>query len=205
MKIMKKIQEDSIRHKTLKLAIFNFVVAWKEVEVKTLKNGWKDLLDDEDADLDLEELEVTDQGRTIQNIGGEVTEKDAVSWLKEDEGDPGYHIMTGSEIADEAITWEGEDGRENNEEEETACPKIKLSVIRLYLHDLITVIDKSSDNKSLLSYTHFCHFRELIIKTNVGLQKFKKNLIVFSKQDQLSAAVSDINVTPQQKCGYVIT
>lgn len=63
MKIMKKIQEDSIRHKTLKLAklaIFNFVVAWKEVEVKTLKNGWKDLLDDEDADLDLEELEVTD-------------------------------------------------------------------------------------------------------------------------------------------------
>lgn len=127
----------NLKSYSLKLAIFNFAVAWKEVEVQTLKNGWKNLLDDEDADLDLEELEVTDYGRAIQNIGGGVAEEDIVQWL-EDEGDPGYHIMTGSEIADEAMILEDGNGSEDNEEEETTCPQIKLSVIRLHLHDLIS-------------------------------------------------------------------
>lgn len=150
------------------------------MEVQTLKNGWKNLLDDEDADLDLEELEVTDYGRAIQNIGGGVAEEDIVQWL-EDEGYPGYHIMTGSEIADEAMILEDGNGSEDNEEEETPCPQVKLSVIRLHLHDLITVMDHSSDNKTQLSYTHFGYFRKLIIKTNIRLQKFKQNLMVFPK------------------------
>lgn len=143
------------------------------MKVQTLKNGWKDLLDNEDADLDSEGLKVTDYCRTVQNMGGEeVAEEVILQWL-EHEGDPKYHITTESEIADEVTSLENEDKTEDNEEEETM--RKKLSVIRSHLY-LITFIDNSSDNKIQLYYTYFCNINELIIKNNNSrLQKFKQN------------------------------
>lgn len=69
--------------------------------------------------------------------------------------------MTKRDIANELMILENEDGREDDEEEETTHLKIKLSVIRSQLDDLIT--DNSSDNKISLYSTHLHHFKELII------------------------------------------
>lgn len=192
----------NLKSYSLKSAIFNFAAAWKEVKMQTLENGWKNLLDDEDAELDLEGLEVTDYCRTIQNIGvEEAAEEDVLQWLEEDEGDPGYHIMTESEIADEVMTLEDEDGSGDNEEEETAVPKTKLSVIRSHLDDIITFMDNSSDIEIQLYYTHFRNFRELIIKKQ-QTSKVQSKLDGFFKagSPKTSASTSNINVTPQREC-----
>lgn len=91
------------------------------MKAQTLKNGWKDLLDNDDTDLDSEGLEVTDYCWTTQNMGGkEVAEEDILQWL-EDEGDSKYHIKTESEIADEVMSLENEDKSEDNDEVETEC------------------------------------------------------------------------------------
>lgn len=85
------------------------------MKMQTLGNDWKNLLDDKDADLDLEQLEVTDYRRTIENVGGEVAaEEDALQQL-EDEDDPGQH-MTESERAAEFMTLKKEEESEDNEE-----------------------------------------------------------------------------------------
>lgn len=81
---------------------------------------WKNLLDDEDADLDSAGLELSDHCGTVQNIGGEEgAEEDVLRWLEEGEGDPGHHIPTEGEMADEVMTLGDEGGSEGNEEEET--------------------------------------------------------------------------------------
>lgn len=181
----------------LKSTIFNFAAAWKEVKEQTLKNGWKNLFDGQDADIDLEGLEVSDFCRTIHNnIGGEVAEEDILEWLEVDEGDPGYNIMTESEIADEVMNQKNEDGSEDSEEEETTLRKIKLSVVRSHLDDLITFIDYSSDNEIQLYYTHFRNFRELIIKKQ-RTSKVQTKLDSFFKVGlpKVSAPISNSNVT----------
>lgn len=128
---------------------------------QTLKNSWKNLFDGQDADIDLEELEVHDFCRTIYNNVGE--EVDVLQWQKVDEGDPGYNIMTKSEIADEVMNLKNED-RSEDSEEETKLPKMKLSVVRSHFDDLITFIDDSSYNEVQLYYTHFPNFEDFIIK-----------------------------------------
>ena len=61
----------------MKSTIFNFVAAWKEVKVQTIENGWSNLFDDQEKDVDLEGLEAPDFCTAIQNnIGEEIAEED---------------------------------------------------------------------------------------------------------------------------------
>ncbi|XP_022913914.2 tigger transposable element-derived protein 7-like [Onthophagus taurus] len=155
---------ENLKNYNLKSTIFNFAAAWKEVKVETIKNGWANLFDDRDTDIDLEGLEAPDFCTAVlNNIGEEVAEEDMLHWLEIDEGDPGYRIMTENETANEEKIVDNELESEDSEKDETS-PKVKLSTIRSHLDDIITFIDDSSDKEMQPFYAHFRNFRELIIK-----------------------------------------
>ena len=129
---------------------------------KTLESGWKNLFDDQHAEINLEGIEVSDFSRIIENNVGRVAEEDVFEWLEADEGDPGYHIMTESEIADEVLIKESENESEDSEEE-SIPPKMKLSTVRSHLDDVISFIDDSADSE-MQYITRTFAILELIIK-----------------------------------------
>lgn len=51
-----------------------------------------------------------------------------------------------SEIADEVMTWEDEDGSEDKRKKKQYVPNIKLSVLGSHLHNLI-IFDNLLDNE----------------------------------------------------------
>lgn len=51
-----------------------------------------------------------------------------------------------------------------NEEEKSILPKIKLSSVRSHFDGVISFIDDSADSEMQLYYTYFCNFGELTIK-----------------------------------------
>lgn len=56
--------------------------------------------------------------------------------------------------------------------------KIRVSVVKSQIANLIIFVDYSSDNGVELYYIHFRNFIELLIK-NSKLQKWKQNLLPF--------------------------
>jgi hypothetical protein len=111
---------------------------------QTFENGWgKPLLNNMDADVQLEGCEASDFHSTIWNAGEKVVTEDAIlPWLVEDEGEPGYQVMTERGIADEIMARDKTDEESGGDEEEgpSIC-KIKLSELRSHPDDLITSID----------------------------------------------------------------
>ena len=122
----KKTKEIS-RNITSIRAIFHIASSWKVVKTTTLANGWKDLLyDAEDVEYDFEGFETNKFHRELRKAGEEVSLEDVREWLEETEGDPGHHVMTEEEIAedvlkDDTIEKEEEDG---GKESDVRIPKI---------------------------------------------------------------------------------
>nr|XP_033795171.1 jerky protein homolog-like [Geotrypetes seraphini] len=102
-----------------KLAIYHFAAAWKAVKCETIVNGWNKLLNDIESELQFHGFEVEDFYTMMKNAGeNNTTEEALLEWLEEDEGDPGYQIMSESEIAQEVMNQKLTDD-ENDEEEPT--------------------------------------------------------------------------------------
>ena len=53
----------------IKSAIYNFASAWKDVKMTTLSNSWKELILDEDPDLDFAGFELNDFHQTLLHAG----------------------------------------------------------------------------------------------------------------------------------------
>jgi hypothetical protein len=68
----------NLRNYTLKSEIFNIAAASKAVKSQTLKNGWKQLSNNMDADLQFEGCEVSDFHRTIWNADRTEVTEDAI-------------------------------------------------------------------------------------------------------------------------------
>lgn len=81
-------------------------------------------------------------------------------------------------------------------------PQTKLSVLGSHLHDLITLIVNSSDNKMQLHYTHFWNFRELVNYKKQQTSKVQTKHDRFFKAGlpKASASASNSNVSPQWEC-----
>ena len=56
----------NIRKQNLNSAIYNFAVSWKDVMIMTLSNPWKNLLFNEDFELDFEGFEPQDFNHTVK-------------------------------------------------------------------------------------------------------------------------------------------
>ena len=88
----------------------------KAVKTTTLANAWKNLLyAAQDVAYDIEGLEPKDFHHVLARAGEEVSLDDIREWLEETEDDPGHHVMTDEEIAEnvlkgDTIEEEEEDG-----------------------------------------------------------------------------------------------
>lgn len=166
----------NLKNYSIKSAIFNFAAAWNEVKASTLENGWNNLFRSESPDNVLtENLDVVDFQNTLISAGEDnVSENDIINWLEEDEGDPGYQILSETEIAEEVMQNNNETDKEDEEEAEYDMPvvsKTKLSDLRSYLDEVITYIDSSNDPQIQPYYSHFRSFREIIINKQYSNRK----------------------------------
>ncbi|KAG7176901.1 Tigger transposable element-derived protein 7-like 54 [Homarus americanus] len=152
----------------LKSAIFNFAASWKDVKISTLANCWKKLLLDTEPELEFGGFEVTDFHQML-HLGGEnnIITEDVETWLEENEGDPGYQMLSSEEIADAVCTVDKENDDVENSDREESCVKmsnVKLSVVQESVNNILTYIDNTSSPQMHQYYEHFWTFRELIIR-----------------------------------------
>ena len=114
-------EEDTRRQRTLanlkaynlKSAIFNIFSAWKDITQSTLMNAWNPLLKGmEDVTGDFTGFEVKDFKAVLHGSGesGPIDD-DVEDWLVEDEGDPGYELLSNREITDSLLVEEEEDDK----------------------------------------------------------------------------------------------
>jgi hypothetical protein len=162
--IQKKRQEESGRCKicrySIKSAIFNFAAAWKEMKNMTSANGWTKLLEDMEPENDFKDLETSDFHAIIKRARDVVSESDVQQWLDNDDGDPGYQILSQEQMAESVL--QGKEEFDVTEEElASSCPK--LSVIRNHIDDVSSYIGASSDLGVLAYYGHFRQFHTIII------------------------------------------
>jgi hypothetical protein len=102
-----------------KISNFQLCSSFESSKGQTLENGWKKLLNNMDADVHFEGCEVSDFHRTIWNAGQRAVTEDAILHrLVEDEGDPGYQVITGRDIADEVMARDKTDEESDYYEEE---------------------------------------------------------------------------------------
>ena len=155
---------DNLKAYNLKQAIFNFGEAWNQVKVSTLANAWKRLLFDVDAPVvDFEGFEVSDFEKMFKTSGERAGEEDVRDWLEMDEGDPGHHLLTDTEII-EAVNNEGEViDDDSDDDDEVTTFSLKLSTARDYLDQLIQFVDTKSREFSLDDYHSLRSVRRKVI------------------------------------------
>ena len=71
---------ENLKNYTLKNMIYKFMEAVKEVTTKTLSNGWKKLLINEDTELVIENCETEDSHQILQHNNEMVTLEDVDQW-----------------------------------------------------------------------------------------------------------------------------
>jgi hypothetical protein len=138
--IQKKTQEGSGHCK-----IFNFAAAWKEMKTTTIANGWTKLLQDKEPENNLKGFRTSDFHAIIKRAGGDVSESDVEQWLNNDNGDPGYQILSQEGIAERVLQGKEEDNDvdvadDDVEEEELASSCPAVSVIRNHMDNVILYI-----------------------------------------------------------------
>jgi hypothetical protein len=112
-------------------------------------------------------FKTSDLHTIIKRAGDDVSETDVEQWLDNDDGDPGYQILSQEEIAESVLKGKEEDNdvdEDDNVEEESASSYPKLSVIRNPMDDAISYIGASLDPEVLAYYWHLRQFRLIIIQ-----------------------------------------
>ena len=96
--------KENIKNYNIKGAIFNIASAWKDVKTTAVADAWKNLLySAEDLEYNFEGLEPNDFHRALRRAGEEVSLDDVREWLEETKGNPGHHVMTDKEIAEDIL------------------------------------------------------------------------------------------------------
>jgi hypothetical protein len=137
-----------------------------------LANGWTKLLQDMEPENDFKGFETSDFHAIIKRAG-DVSESDTEQWLDNDNGDPGYQILSQEEIAESVLQGKEEDNNVVEEESVSSCPK--LSVIRSHMGNVILYIGASSDPQMLAYHGHFRQFCSIIIKKTTCEWKATEN------------------------------
>jgi hypothetical protein len=101
----------NLRRYSIKSAILNFAAAWKEMKTMTLANGWTKLL--QEPENDFRGLETSDFHAIIKRVGDDVSESDVEQWLDNNDGDPGYQILSQDKTAESVLQ-----GDDNVDEED---------------------------------------------------------------------------------------
>ena len=155
---------ENLRTYNLKQAISNFGEAWKALKATTLANAWKRLLFDVDVPVvDFDGFEVADFQKMFTSGGENVGEEEVREWLEKDEGDPGHHILTESEIIDSVTKVESDNDGSDDDDEQTSF-SIKLTTARSYCDALIQLIDIRSKDFSHDAYYNLRAVRREIIE-----------------------------------------
>ena len=153
---------ERLRNYNLRHAIFNFCEAWKQVKVSTLANSWKRLLKDVETPIvDFDGFEVRDFRAMLADGGENVHEREIESWLEMDDGDPGHHILSETEIAD-SVMHPPEEVEEDSDEGETSFT-CKLSAARDHLDALIQFVDHRQRDFSSSDFENLRSIRRKVI------------------------------------------
>jgi hypothetical protein len=142
----------------------------------TLANGWTELLQDTEPENDFKGFETSNFHIIIRRARDDFSKSDVEQWLDNDNGDPGYQILSQVEIAESVLQGkeehdnfdeeyfdvDEEDDDDVEEESTSSCPK--LSVIRNHTEDVILYIGASSDMEVLAYYGHFRQLHSIISK-----------------------------------------
>ena len=164
---------------TLKSAIFNFNNAWQAVSQSTLENAWNPLMHGkEDEAADFGGFNAIDF-REVLTAAGESgpTEDDVEQWLAEDEGDPGFELLSNKEIAEAVLTDDTKEEEEEEEEEEDREDKISLAGAREAC-DLLTRFIDQRGKQFTSHYENVRTFRTNIIACQYQALSQKKKLIL---------------------------
>ena len=145
--------------------------------------------------LEAEGFEPNDFHRLLKKAGEHVSLDDVREWLEETEGDPGHHVMTDEEIAEEVLkgdTVQGED--DEGKGSDVQIPK--LSVVRGALDTIITYIDLTADEESNQYYPHLRSLRDMIIRRQhrqgkqLKINDFFKPVVTATESDSPQASTS---------------
>ena len=100
----------------------------------------------------------------LTRAGEEVSLNDLREWLEETGGDPGRHVMTDKEIAEDILKGDAIEEEKEDEGKESDVRIPKLSKVRGTLDSIITYIDLTADEESNQYYLHFRYFRDIITR-----------------------------------------
>ena len=155
------------------------------MKTTTLANAWKNLLyAAQDVANDFEGFEPKDFHHVLRRAGKEVSLDDTREWLEETEDDPGHHVMTDEEIAEDILKGDTiEEEEDGGKELDVQIPK--LSEVRGALDSIITYIDLTAEEESNHYYPHFRAFRDMIIRKQ---HKQEKQLKIHSCFKPVAAA-----------------
>ena len=118
----------------------------------------------EDVEYDFEGFETNEFHCVFRRAGEEVSLEDVREWIEETEGDPGHHVMTDEEIAEDVLKGDTIEEEEEDGGKESDVRIPKLSEARGALDSIITSIDLSADEESNQYYPRFKVFRDTIIR-----------------------------------------
>ena len=118
----------------------------------------------DDVEYDFEGFETNEFYRVCRRAGEEVSLEDVRERLSKTEGDPGHHVMTDEEIAEDVLKGDTIEEEEEDGGKESDVRIPKLSKVRGALDSIITYIDLIADEESTQYYFHFRAFRDMIIK-----------------------------------------
>ena len=131
-----------------------------------------------------------------KRAGEEVSLDDVREWLEETEGDPGHHVMTDEEIAEDVLKGDTIEEEEDDEGKESDVRIPKLSEVRGALDSIITYIDLTADEESNQYYPHFRAFRDMIIRKQhkqgkqLKIHSFFKPVATATQSDSPQASTS---------------
>jgi hypothetical protein len=77
-----------------------------------------------ESENDFKGFETSDSHAIIERAGDDVSESGAEQWLDNDDGDPGYHILSQEEMEESILQGKEEADDVVEEESASSCPKL---------------------------------------------------------------------------------
>ncbi|KAF2345495.1 DDE superfamily endonuclease domain [Trinorchestia longiramus] len=132
----------NVRNYTIKDAIHNWALAWKEVTASALQNAWAKLLQKPEAQNPPDDLNPSVYHRLLHAAGDtDVSLQNVEDWLKIDEMELGYDEKTVMGIAP-VVSWDaGQDDALEDDPIPTKEPTLGLPEAKIVMDQVIRVIE----------------------------------------------------------------
>ncbi|KAB0404419.1 hypothetical protein E2I00_020086, partial [Balaenoptera physalus] len=145
------IREINIRNERLN-ALYEIAMAWNLVKPVTISRAWKKILptieEKESLDFDEEDISVAAVATILQHTKGleNVTPENIEKWLEVDSTEPGYEVLTDSEIIRRA-QGQTDESSENEEEEIELIPEkhINHAAALQWTENLLDYLEQQGD------------------------------------------------------------